>query len=286
MTTPNQPASPETIQACFGRSWEDIARLTDLHTLAVQAWLSSRAPQAERFEGKGIKASSTGLGVPLLNLALGCDFPPGTAPETVAAEIEAVKTFFACRKAPWYWWIGPYTNPANLTGLFASHNLVFDPPGLPAMAAPLPGPCPSLNSDIRVWQAADLNDLKAASFIRRTAFRFPEGIALTYFEDMAEDWLRGDPAKLYMAGIEDGPPVAIGALIMGAGIAGIYVMATLPAWGRRGLGKAVIARMITQAMEEGHDLLALTAGVKGYPLYRQFGFEHIFDYQIFKLARR
>ena len=102
---------------------------------------------------------------------------------------------------------------------------------------------------------------------------------------MAGDWLRGDPAKLYLARLGDGPPVAIGALIIGAGLAGIYIMATLPEWGRRGLGKAVMARMIDQAMAEGHELLVLTAGVKGYPLYRQFGFEHIFDYRIFRLRR-
>jgi GNAT superfamily N-acetyltransferase len=278
-----QPASPETIQARFGRSWEEIARLSDLHTRTVQAWLSSRAPQAARFEGQGIKASSTGLNVPLLNLALGANFPPGTPEEVITGEIEAVKRFFAARGVPWYWWLGPYPNPADIGEQLARHHLVFDPPGLPTMAAPLPTLSPPLNPEVQVWQAAGLADLKAASFIRRIAFRFPEGAALTYFEDMAEDWLRGDPAKLYLARLGDGPPVAIGALIMGAEIAGIYIMATLPEWGRRGLGKAVMAHMIAQAMAEGHPLLVLTAGVKGYPLYRQFGFEHIFDYQIFKL---
>jgi GNAT superfamily N-acetyltransferase len=284
MTLPHQPASPETIQARFGRSWAEIARLSDLHTRTVQAWLSSRAPQANRFEGQGVKASSTGLRVPLLNLALGCDFPPETEEKTIDAEIEAVKAFFAHREVPWSWWIGPYTNPPDVTGLFARHQLVFEPPGLPAMAAPLPDPGPALNPELQVWQAADINDLKAASFIRRMAFRFPEGTALTYFEDMADDWLRGDPARLYLARAGHGPPVAIGALILGAEVAGIYIMATLPEWGRRGLGKAVMARMVNQAMAEGHRLLVLTAGTKGYPLYRQFGFEHIFDYQIFKLV--
>jgi predicted N-acetyltransferase YhbS len=59
-------------------------------------------------------------------------------------------------------------------------------------------------------------------------------------------------------------------------------MATLPEWGRRGLGKAILARILTDAAADGHDLIALTAGVKGYPLYRQFGFEHIFDYAIYR----
>ena len=281
MTTRKQPASPETIQARFGQSWDDIARLVDMHTRTVQAWLSSRAPQAARFDGLGVVATSTGLPVRLLNLALGCHYPPNTNDKAISSEIESIKTFFTQRDVPWAWWIGPHTSPANIAERLAQHKLVDDPPGLPALAAPLPTTFPELNPKTHVWQANSRADLEAASTIRRTAFGFPERAALTYFEDMAEDWLRGDPARLYLVRLEDGPPVAIGALIMGAGIPGIYIMATLPGWGRQGLGKAVMAHMLSQATAEGHRIIALTAGVKGYPLYRQFGFEHIFDYKIF-----
>ena len=102
---------------------------------------------------------------------------------------------------------------------------------------------------------------------------------------MSDDWLCGDPARLYLARLGNGPPAAIGALIMGAGIPGVYVMATLPEWGRRGLSKAILARILSEAAAEGHDMTALTAGPKGYPLYRQFGFEHIFDYTIHRMAK-
>ena len=161
-------------------------------------------------------------------------------------------------------------------------GLHLNKPGLPALATPLPHPItPALNPATRVWQANSRADLVAASLIRRTAFNFPNDAGLSYFEDMADDWLRGDPARLYMVSLNDGPPVAIGALIMGAGIPGIYIMATLPNWGRRGLGKAVMSHMLKQAANDGHSCIALTAGAKGYPLYKQFGFEHIFDYKIY-----
>jgi GNAT superfamily N-acetyltransferase len=217
----------------------------------------------------------------LLNLALGAHYPPNTNGNTVASEIESVKSFFTQRDVPWYWWIGPQSNPANIGERLLQHDLVFDRPGLPALAARLPTHFPSPNPHAQVWQAATRTDLEAASTIRRVAFGFPKGVGLTYFEDMAADWLRGDPARLFLVRLDDGPPAAIGALIMGAGIPGIYIMATLPAWGRRGLGKAVMTHMLSTATEEGHQIIALTAGVKGYPLYRQFGFEHIFDFKIF-----
>ncbi len=159
------------------------------------------------------------------------------------------------------------------------------------MAAPVPAitslslSFPPLNPEAHVWLASTKADLKAASTIRRIAFKFSEGVALDYFEAMAGDWLKGDPARLYLARLGDGPPAAIGALIMGAGYPGVYVMATLPEWGRRGLGKAIMARLVLEAATEGHKVMVLTAGSQGYPLYRQFGFEHIFDYGIYSLIR-
>lgn len=278
-------ASPEIIRARFGRPWEEVARLTDRHTRAVQAWLSSRAPQAKRFNGLGVTASSTGLAVSLLNLALGSDFPAGTREQAIADEIETVKAFFIQRNVPWSWWMSPFPQPPDIGLRLEQQGLIFDPPPLPAMAAPLPATSPSIPAGINVWQAASQADLEAASQIRRIAFGFPEGVALTYFEDMATDWLNPTgPARLYLARLgNNGPPTAIGALIMGADLPGVYVMATLPEWGRQGLGRAILARILAQAAAESYSLIMLTAGEKGYPLYRQFGFEHIFDYNIFSL---
>ena len=277
-----RPASPETILARVGRPWDEVAHLADAHTLAVQAWLSTRAPHAARFETDGVTAGSSGLAVRLLNLALGCCYPPGTGGEVIAADIEAVKAFFAGRAVPWYWWLGPNPRPPDMPAWLERHGLAFDPPPLPALVAPLPARCPPLNPDVRVWLATGRTDLEAASTIRRIAFRFPAGVAVDYFEAMADDWLRGDRARLYLARLGDGPPAGIGALIVGAGLPGVYVMATLPEWRRRGLGKAVLARVLADAAAEGHRLIVLTASRLGYPLYRQFGFEHVFDYAIYR----
>ena len=82
--------------------------------------------------------------------------------------------------------------------------------------------------------------------------------------------------------LEDGPPASIAAMIMGDGLPGVYVMATLPQFGRRGLAKAVLARLLADAAAGGHHMAVLTASDYGYPLYQQFGFEHLFDYLIYK----
>ena len=259
----------------------------------MQSWLSSRSPQASRFDGVGVSATSTGLPVPLLNLALSSHYPPGTERAVIDAEIEAVKPFFARQGVghAFRWWLSPppLAQPPDMAQRLMRHG--FEPGEylLPVMVAPLTSSdgWPTLNPRAQVWQATSLADLKGASRVRRVAFRFPAGTARTYFEDMADDWLQGDPARLYLARIgpdPNGPPVAMGALIMGDGLPGVYVMATLPGSQGQGLGKAILTRILSEASAEGHDLIVLTAGPQAYSLYRKFGFEHISEYTIYSLT--
>jgi GNAT superfamily N-acetyltransferase len=277
-----------TTLARFGLSWEKTARLADRHTLAVQGWLSRRSPQGARFDGLGVSATSTGLAVPLLNLALSSHFPPGTDGQVINAEIKAVRAFFAQRGVghTFTWWLSPFAQPSDMGQYLARHGFQPREYRLPTMIAPLSSSTgwPALNPQAQVWQATSRADLEAASHIRRTAFRFQKATALTYFEDMATDWLRGDLVRLFLArAADDGPPVAMGALIMGDGLPGVYVMATLPEAQRQGLGKAILARILSEAATTGHRLIVLTAGPQAYSLYRKFGFEHIFEYTLYHL---
>jgi ribosomal protein S18 acetylase RimI-like enzyme len=325
-------ASRETIRRRLGHAWETIGRWANQHTLAVQAWLASRNPQARRVERQGVTLASTGLQVAFLNLALGSRYPSDIGTAALDAEIAAVKAFFAQRRVGWYWLLSPFCTPPDMGQHLVRHSLVQGTYLLPAMVAPLQPYArvsqgfPTVNPQVHIWQAQTLGDLAAASTIRRIAFRFPPHTALTYFEDMADDWLRGDPARLYLARVGNGPPAAVGAMIMGASsslredsdrhaasvrdlrrtgkgelrrtgrtgkgelrrtekgmLPGVYVMATLPQWERRGLATALLTRILADAAAEGHELIVLTAGYDAYFLYRKFGFEHIFEYAMYYL---
>jgi GNAT superfamily N-acetyltransferase len=269
---------PSGSLAQSGMTLEKIVEIADEHTLAVQAWLSSRTPDAVRIEGIGTTISSGGLPIDLSNMALGAHYPPTTADKAIEKEIQTVKRFFSERNVPWIWWLGPNTQPKDMLHRLSKQSLTGHSL-LPAMAAVLPAKNKAINPDVTVWQASDRSDLEAASQIRRSIFDFSPDITFSYFEDMADAWLKNDPARLYLASIKNGPSASIGALIMGKDYPGVYVMTTLPEWGRKGLGSAILQRIISEAASEGHQIILLTASNQGYPLYRKFGFEHIFDYQ-------
>jgi GNAT superfamily N-acetyltransferase len=274
----------------FGKPRDELIRITDQHTLEVQAWLSSRSPKAEKFEGRGVRASSTGFNIPLLNLALGCNFPKGISEQEVEAEIESVKGFFAKRDVPWYWWMNAKPSPANIRHLLEKRGLEYDAPPLPAMIAPTlqsKKSFPMYAEDILVWRAESIADLQAASRIRRTSFKFPDGEALTYFEDMRSDWLdESSRARLFLAGRSKFEPVSIGAVIEGAGIPGVYAMATLPDQHRKGYGKAILTRLLSEPLSSKSRIIALTASEAGFGLYSQFGFIHLFDFDFYSVQGR
>jgi GNAT superfamily N-acetyltransferase len=277
-------ASDERIIQVFGKTRADLTALIEHHTFAVQAWLSSRSPQVRSFQGKGIRASSTGFKIPLLNLALGCNFPAGRSEEEIETEIKALEEFFGGTGVPWYWWMNTAPAPKNIGSILEKHGLSLRGLPLPAMAASLqrtPADFPNLPKQICVWQAKDRTDLRAASKIRRLAFGFPAGEALTYFEDMSSDWLDGEAVKLFLAGASETTPTAVGALIEANGIPGIYVMATLPGHHRQGWAKAILARLLFEAASKGHSLVALTASQAGFGLYSHFGFQHIFGLDLY-----
>lgn len=279
-----------TDQQCleiYRRPRAELIQLAEAHTLTVQAWLSSRSPEAKTFQGRGVRASSTGFKIPLLNLALGCNFPEGMDEDEIGAEVEAVKRFFAERGAPWYWWMNSEPSPKHISRILEQRGLVYDDPPLPAMIAPKIqnfATLPTYDRDIHAWRANSIADLQSASKIRRIAFGFKEGEALTYFEDMARDWLSDESAaRLYLAGSSESDPVSIGAVIHAAGIPGIYVMATLPEHHRKGYGKAALTALLLDAARMEGDMVALTASSAGAGLYSQFGFRRLFAFDFYSI---
>jgi hypothetical protein len=270
----------------IGLDQDCLISLADQHTMCVQSWLASRSPQAEHIPDEMIKISSTGLGVPLLNLALGCNIPVEASTSEIDQKIKSVIAYFKKQGVPWLWWIGPNSSPVEVDQHLKRNGILVEPRKLPAMIAPISAQesYPAANEHIKVWRATSVSDLKAASQIRRKAFRFPEGEAISYFEDMEADWLGLEsPAKLFLAGFQRAAPAAIGAVIQGAGLPGIYIMATLPDQTRQGLGKAILAGLLDDILREysADTMIVLTASRFGFPLYAQFGFRHLFDYAIY-----
>jgi N-acetylglutamate synthase len=89
------------------------------------------------------------------------------------------------------------------------------------------------------------------------------------------------PLMVYRPGADpQAPPArasaaAVGLGIFGDAIAGIFNIATVPAYRGRGYGRAVSSRIVADAVARGADLVYLQSSEDGFPLYQSMGFHTV-----------
>lgn len=78
-----------------------------------------------------------------------------------------------------------------------------------------------------------------------------------------------------------GAPAATASLLRAHRAAGLYHVTTLPAFRRRGLGKAITLSVMQTARQMGYDRMVLLATPDGYPLYQGLGYTDVASLDLF-----
>lgn len=211
----------------------------------------------------------TGLPTAKLNVVLRTQAEAGSVDTT----IEDTLAYFRSKNlAQVSWWVEPDTRPEDMGRHLAAHGLTYAE-GIPGMAVDLSvlNENPRTPSGLTIEPVRDIEALKQWAHVSRVGFGFAETC-----EDTWRDMFTGLgfelPLRNYV-GILNGEPVATSELFLGQGVAGIYIVATLPEARRQGIGAAMTLTALREARALGYRIGILHASSMGQGVYRQLGFQ-------------
>jgi len=226
-------------------------------------------PRAEIHDIPELLWGVTDVPYALFNMALRARL----APENADAAIERVIRQCQARHLPLLWGIGPNDRPQDLSERLLAHG--FKRTGGPVgMAADLQALNDNLTAppDMSIQPARDEAAVRTHAAIVAQVFDMPD-----FMIDAYVDFIRTlgfttvRPLRHYL-GLLAGEPVATATLFLGAGVAGIYSVATLPEARGRGIGTAMTLTPLLEARAEGYRIGILHATKMGFPVYQRMGF--------------
>jgi ribosomal protein S18 acetylase RimI-like enzyme len=210
------------------------------------------------------------LPYPLFNSVVRARFGPDVADAAIDERIRACSD----RNVPMLWWTGPSTEPADLGARLERRGFLLEPAlGMVGDIQHISEQPSNLAIDVEpVWDRAHL---MAWSRVLCLSFGAPQAFG-DAFADLADAVGLGpaSPFRHYL-GLINGEAVATCSLFLGAGVAGIYDVGTLPERRRRGIGAALTRAALADAAAAGYRMAILHSSTLGAAMYRAIGFNDV-----------
>jgi ribosomal protein S18 acetylase RimI-like enzyme len=184
------------------------------------------------------------------------------------------------------WWVGPSASPPDAGAVLEAAGLRLVDEVL-MMSAPLdtlppaPASAPASAGGLSLRAVRDAEDLHGWLAAHGGAHGHPSVVDGAWFEVLSALGLGGDaPLRHYLASV-DGTPVASASVFLGAGVAGLYNVATPPTVRGRGHATAVTLYALADARAAGFATAVLGAEAPAVNLYRRLGFRPRGDMRVY-----
>jgi GNAT superfamily N-acetyltransferase len=231
----------------------------------LQTW-----PRIEMHDDGACRWTLSQLPFPLFNSVLRARLHADVADAAIEARIRACTR----RNVPMLWWTGPSTRPVDLGERLERRGFLLEP------ALGMVGDIRYISAQpaehlIRIEPVRDAAALATWSRVLCNAFGAPQAFG-DAFADLAAAVGLGPTANFrHFLAYLNGEAVATCSLFLGAGVAGIYDVGTLPERRRRGVGAAITRAAIADAAASGYRMAILHSSELGATMYRALGFSDV-----------
>jgi GNAT superfamily N-acetyltransferase len=252
-----------------GASETDLAAAVDANEVELWRVLCAHTPGAEFHDDPDRTWFLTGIRAGVwYNQVLAARLEG----DAIDAQIDSALAPFRERGLAGLWTMGPSTRPADLPSRLEAHGLAprTTMPGMAAGLAALPAPQPV--AGLRIERVSDRPSLDRWGDAYIAGFEMEEAAGRALAEIYARIGFSDDAPARHYAGWLDGRPVASSTLFLGAGVAGVFHVGTLPAVRRRGIGAAMTLAPLRDALALGYHIGVLFASAMGRPVYERLGF--------------
>lgn len=211
----------------------------------------------------------SGLPFHLANGIVNARFPENRLEDILSEHLQQ----FATKQVPMAWLIGPSTRPVDLGNRLQTHGWM---PGgeAPGMAIELQTLNEAFSSppSLTIERIHDAETLRTWLRVMTVGSDIPEEGLKLLLELVSRHGFMDNPSVHYYLGVLAGKPVATSLLYLGAGVAGIYNVATLPEARHQGIGSALTLAPLLQARTWGYRVGTLQSSPMGLHLYQRLGF--------------
>src|SRR6266536_622901 len=191
----------------------------------------------------------------------------------VDARIAEMLAYF--QALPFMWSIGPSTRPTNLAASLLEHGFPFshhmEVLAIDLNTADIDAPPPA---GLVIKEARDNQELLPLRTLEILCFDASEEIAQTYYDNYVTAGFGTGRKWHHFIGYWHDRPVAMAALLLHAGVAGIYGAATIPEARQHGIGTALVQHAMREARAVGYRVATLTLSQMSIKIYRRLGFQH------------
>jgi GNAT superfamily N-acetyltransferase len=220
----------------------------------------------------------TGLPSPLFNGFMLANLQPERSARTVRDLVD----HFKHRNRPMSCWIGPTSRPENLSQLLLANDMEALPDT----------PCMAMDLDMLENGQAKPPGLEVAEALTPTdmddwlvpvaaGFKMPAEVNTIIRDASCAVGLGPGSLMRHFIGRFDGIPVGCASTFYGAGVAGVYTVATVPEARRRGVAASVVMEALRAARDAGLKASILHSSSMGYGVYERMGFRECSRMQMY-----